>query len=114
MRLYWMMKLQRILKMVQHHMQISLYLRILFHILDRKELDFKFNTRTRFKDMESASQLTTEPWQIKSSYKKRIQRLQNDYKKQCREQLIDYVPLFTDQSLDIALNSYLNKRQKLG
>ena len=87
---------------------------ILYHILDRKELDFKFNTRTRFKDMESASQLTTEPWQIKSSYKKRIQRLQNDYKKQCREQLIDYVPLFTDQSLDIALNSYLNKRQKLG
>jgi len=87
---------------------------ILFHILDRKELDFKFNTRTRFKDMESASQLTTEPWQIKSSYKKRIQRLQNDYKKHCREQLIDYVPLFTDQSLDIALNSYLNKRQKLG
>ena len=87
---------------------------ILFHIFDRKELDFKFNTRTRFKDMESASQLTTEPWQIKSSYKKRIQRLQNDYKKQCREQLIDYVPLFTDQSLDIALNSYLNKRQKLG
>ena len=87
---------------------------ILFHILDRKELDFKFNTRTRFKDMESASQLTTEPWQIKSSYKKRIQRLQNDYKKQCREQLIDYVPLFTDQSLDIALNGYLNKRQKLG
>ena len=87
---------------------------ILFHILDRKELDFKFNTRTRFKDMESASQLTTEPWQIKSSYKKRIQRLQNDYKKKCREQLIDYVPRFTDQRLDIALNSYLNKRQKLG
>ena len=87
---------------------------ILFHILDRKELDFEFNTRTRFKDMESGSFLTTEPWQIKSSYKKRIQRLQNDYKKQCREQLIDYVPLFTDQSLDIALNGYLNKRQKLG
>jgi len=87
---------------------------ILFHILDRKELDFEFNTRTRFKDMESGSFLTTEPWQIKSSYKKRIQHLQNDYKKQCREQLIDYVPLFTDQSLDIALNGYLNKRQKLG
>ena len=87
---------------------------ILFHILDRKELDFEFNTRTRFKDMESGSQLTTEPWHIKKSYKKRILRLQDKYKKQCREQLIDYVPLFTDQSLDIALNSYLNKRQKLG
>ncbi len=87
---------------------------ILFHILDRKELDFDFNARTRFKDMESGSLLTTEPWQIKSSYKKRIQLLQDVYKKQCRKQLIDYVPLFTDQSLDIALNSYLNKRQKLG
>ncbi len=87
---------------------------ILFHILDRKELEFDFNARTRFKDMENASLLTTEPWQIKSGYKKRIQLLQNEYKKQCRKQLIDYVPLFTDQSLDIALNSYLNKRQKLG
>jgi len=87
---------------------------ILFHILDRKEVDFDFNARTRFKDMESGSLLTTEPWQIKSSYKKRIQLLQDEYKKQCRKQLIDYVPLFTDQSLDIALNSYLNKRQKLG
>ena len=87
---------------------------ILFHILDRKEMDFDFNARTRFKDMESGSLLTTEPWQIKSSYKKRIQLLQHEYKKQCRKQLIDYVPLFTDQSLDIALNSYLNKRQKLG
>ena len=87
---------------------------ILFHILDRKEVDFDFNARTRFKDMESGSLLTTEPWQIKSSYKKRIQLLQHEYKKQCRKQLIDYVPLFTDQSLDIALNSYLNKRQKLG
>ena len=87
---------------------------ILFHILDRKELDFEFNTRTRFKDMESGSFLTTEPWQIKHSYTKRMQRLQDEYKKQCREQLIDYVPLFTDQSLEIALHSYLNKRQKLG
>ncbi|MDP6229131.1 MAG: DUF58 domain-containing protein, partial [Candidatus Marinimicrobia bacterium] len=68
---------------------------ILFHILDRKEMDFDFNARTRFKDMESGSLLTTEPWQIKSSYKKRIQLLQDEYKKQCRKQLIDYVPLFT-------------------
>jgi hypothetical protein len=87
---------------------------ILFHILDRKELDFEFNTRTRFKDMESGSFLTTEPWQIKHCYTKRMQRLQDEYKKQCREQLIDYVPLFTDQSLEIALHSYLIKRQKLG
>ena len=87
---------------------------ILFHILDRKELDFDFNVRTRFKDMESEETITTEPWQIKTDYKKLINNIQQLYRKQCREQLIDYVPLFTDQNLDIALNGFLNKRQKLG
>lgn len=87
---------------------------ILFHVLDRKELEFDFSTRTRFKDMESGTLLTTEPWQIKESYMDRIITLQEKYKRKCREQLIDYVPVFTDQDLDIVLNSYLNKRQKLG
>ncbi|MFQ6678363.1 MAG: DUF58 domain-containing protein [Fidelibacterota bacterium] len=87
---------------------------ILFHILDRMELDFDFNVRTRFKDMESGETLTTEPWQIKSDYKELIMSIQQSYRKRCREQLIDYVPLFTDQNLDIALNGFLNKRQKLG
>ncbi len=87
---------------------------ILFHVLDRKELEFDFSTRTRFKDMETGSQLTTEPWQIKDAYKARINEMQKNYKRKCRELLIDYVPVFTDQNLDIVLNSYLNKRQKLG
>lgn len=87
---------------------------ILFHLLDRKELDFDFNTRTRFKDMETGQQLTTEPWHIKTAYKEHMMELQESYKKQCREQLIDYVSVFTDLDLDFVLNSYLNKRQKLG
>ncbi len=87
---------------------------ILFHVLDRKEIEFDFNVRTRFKDMESGDTLTTEPWQIKTIYKDSIIALQQTYRKVCREQLIDYVPIFTDQNLDIALNGYLNKRQKLG
>jgi len=87
---------------------------ILFQILDRKELDFDFNVRTRFKDMESSETITTEPWQIKTDYNSLIDSIQQSYRKHCREQLIDYVPLFTDQNLDIALNGFLNKRQKLG
>jgi len=87
---------------------------ILFHILDRKELEFDFSARTRFRDMERGTQLTTEPWQIKESYKERISALQEKYKRKCREQLIDYVPIFTDQNLDLVLNSYFKKRQKLG
>jgi uncharacterized protein (DUF58 family) len=87
---------------------------IVFHILDRQELNFNFNTRTRFKDMETGELVTTEPWQIRNSYKDLMLEFQDKYRKQCRKRLIDYIPLFTDHDLDIALTQYLRKREKLG
>ena len=87
---------------------------IVFHILDRQELNFNFNTRTRFKDMETGELVTTEPWQIRNSYKDLMLKFQDKYRKQCRKRLIDYIPLFTDHDLDIALSQYLRKRKKLG
>lgn len=87
---------------------------IVFHILDRQELMFDFNTRTRFRDMETGESLTTEPWHIRTSYQNRVKSFQDFYRRHCRKRQIDYVPLFTDQDLDLALNEYLRKRQKLG
>jgi hypothetical protein len=82
--------------------------------LDRKELEFDFNDRTRFKDMETGELITTEPWQIRKVYQKAVQVYQDSFRLRCREQKIDYVPLFTDQNLDLALNKYLKKRKRLG
>ena len=87
---------------------------ILFHILDRNELEFEFENRTKFVDMESGEEITTDPWHIKNDYKNLILELQKFYKSQCRYNNIDYVPLFTDDSLDKGLNEYFNKRQRLG
>jgi len=87
---------------------------ILFHVLDRNELEFDFNSRTKFVDMESGEEITTDPWHVKNDYKNLIKNLQDYYKSQCRLNLIDYVPLFTDDNLDKGLNEYFNKRQKLG
>ncbi len=87
---------------------------IIFHILDRQELEFEFNTRTRFKDIETGELITTEPWQIRSSYRSLVEQFQASYRKRCRKRQMDYIPLFTDQDLDLALNEYLRKRQKLG
>lgn len=87
---------------------------ILFHILDRNELEFNFNTRTKFVDMESGEEITTDPWHIQNDYKNLIKGLQDYYKSECRLNLIDYVPLFTDDSLDRGLSEYFNKRQRLG
>ena len=87
---------------------------LVFHILDRKELEFNFNSRTKFMDMETGEEITTEPWHIRSNYNDLIKDLQNYYKYECRKNRIDYICLFTDQNLDIALTEYLNKRRKLG
>lgn len=85
---------------------------IVFHLMDRQEYNFNFNNRTQFKDMETGETITTEPWHIRSDYQNLIESFKKKYQKGCRNQRIDYVPLFTDQPLDIALNEYLNKRQK--
>ena len=87
---------------------------IVFHIMDRKELDFNFTNRTKFKDMETNEQITTEPWKIRKIYQQSIRSYQDELRLRCREQKIDYVPLFTDQNLDLALNEFLKKRQRLG
>jgi uncharacterized protein (DUF58 family) len=87
---------------------------ILFHILDRNELEFEFDSRTKFVDLESGDEITTDPWQVRNDYKNIILDLQKYYKRNCRLNKIDYVPLFTDDNLDKGLNEYFNKRQRLG
>tara|TARA_B100001996_G_C18607767_1_gene572501 strand:- start:138 stop:1037 length:900 start_codon:yes stop_codon:yes gene_type:complete len=86
---------------------------IVFHILDRKEFEFNFNTRTQFLDMETGEKIITEPWHIRSNYMDLIDNLKKYYKKECLEYSIDYVPIYTNENLDKSLTEYLNKRKKL-
>ena len=87
---------------------------IVFHLLDRQEQNFQFGDRTKFRDLETGETITTEPWHIRSAYREVIKSFQKKYQSGCRNQRIDYVPLFSDQPLDVALNKYLNKRKKTG
>ncbi len=86
---------------------------IVFHILDRKEFEFDFDTRTQFLDMETGEHIITEPWLIKANYQQIIDDLKIFYKKECQENSIDYVPIYTDETFDKSLTEYLNKRKKL-
>ena len=42
---------------------------IVFHLLDRQELEFQFGNRTKFRDLETDETITTEPWHIRSAYR---------------------------------------------
>jgi uncharacterized protein (DUF58 family) len=87
---------------------------LLFHILDRQELDFSFQRQTRFIDLENRQFLKTEPWQIQAAYQQLMRQFIEDYKFRCRRNNIDYVTLVTDQDLDLALTEYLQKRSRIG
>jgi len=86
---------------------------IVFHVLDPAEIEFPFREETRFIDMESSESLNTLPWEIAREYRTRFREWSERYKRECRENGIDYVPINTATSYDLALYRYLEKRHKL-
>ena len=87
---------------------------ILFHILDPRERSFDFGRDAIFRDMESSEEMMTQPHQIQRAYQEAMRDFIARYKKECREQRIDYVLLDTATPFDTALFEYLNKRRKVG
>ncbi|HOJ02488.1 MAG TPA: DUF58 domain-containing protein [Bacteroidota bacterium] len=87
---------------------------ILFHILDPRERDFNFGRDAIFRDMESNEEMMTQPYQIQRAYQEAMRDFIARYKKECREQRIDYVLMDTSMSFDTALYEFLNKRRKIG
>lgn len=87
---------------------------ILFHVLDPLERSFAFGRDAIFRDLETGEELLTQPAQIQRSYREAMREFVAFYKKQCREQRIDYVLLDTGTPFDVALYEYLGKRKKIG
>jgi uncharacterized protein (DUF58 family) len=85
---------------------------IVFHILDRDELEFPFKEATLFQDLEEDLTLLTDPYAVRSAYLKTIQSLIEDYRKSCASERIDYFLLDTTVGLDRGLNRYLTWREK--
>jgi uncharacterized protein (DUF58 family) len=83
---------------------------IIFHILDPAEIDFPFRDPTLFKGLEGMADIMTDPHALKRAYQAELQSFLREMEKGCRMVDIDYVPLRTDQSLDIPLTSYLASR----
>jgi len=83
---------------------------IVFHILDPAELEFPFRETTLFKGLEGMPEILTEPNALRRAYQDEIRSFLAEIKKGCQMIDIDYVPLRTDQDLDLALTGYLSSR----
>lgn len=85
---------------------------IVFHLLDRDELEFPFEKPSLFRDMEEDIKLLTDPRSIRSAYLKTIHSLIENYRVSCASTLIDYLLSDTSIGLDQALIYYLTWRKK--
>mgnify|MGYP001453234063 CR=1 FL=1 len=83
---------------------------VVFHVLDPAELEFPFRQTTLFRGMEELPDVLTDPRALRGAYLDEFGKFVQSVRKGCRAERIDYVLLRTDQSLEIALSSYLASR----
>jgi uncharacterized protein (DUF58 family) len=87
---------------------------IVFHVLDPFEVSFPFEHEVILKDMETGEEIPAVPWEVRKEYRDRVAAWINRYRTVLRQSGIDYVPVRTSTTFDVALFSYLEKRQRLG
>ncbi|OGP57732.1 MAG: hypothetical protein A2162_02255 [Deltaproteobacteria bacterium RBG_13_52_11b] len=85
---------------------------MVFHVLDRDELEFPFEEPTLFRDLEEDLKLLTDPRSVRSAYLKTLHSLIEGYREACAAHLVDYSLFNTSIGLDRALVRYLSWRTK--
>jgi hypothetical protein len=83
---------------------------VVFHVLDRAELEFPFREATLFRGLEQSPELLTDPRALREGYLEQVERFVEELRRGCRSMNIDYVQLPTDKSLGVALSAYLAHR----
>ncbi len=84
---------------------------IVFHVLAQQEVDFAFDRLLRFVDSENDVEIITTPQAIRESYLNHFDEFINAYRVALRQADIDYNLITTSTPVDVALSSYLAKRQ---
>ena len=85
---------------------------MVFHVLDKDELEFPFEEPTIFRDLEEDLKLLTDPRSVRSAYLKTVHSLIEGYREACAAHLVDYSLFNTSIGLDRALVRYLSWRAK--
>jgi uncharacterized protein (DUF58 family) len=85
---------------------------IVFHVLDRNELEFEFTEPILLEDSETEEQIHVMPDVLAEGYRNTIRAHIDQLRGGAARNRIDYELLTTDKPLDFALFSFLAKRAK--
>jgi len=86
---------------------------IVFHLLDRAELDFEYADASAFEDLESGEQIPIVPEALAEQYRELVRAHINALTERFSANRIDYTLVNTSAPLDHALFSYLSTRERL-
>jgi uncharacterized protein (DUF58 family) len=93
-----------------HHFRHRRHEVILFHVMDRAEIDFPFDDVISFHDLETNDRVQIDPAYVRDVYRKQIGDFLDEYRRACAEAQIDYVLADTSVPYDFMITKYLNKR----
>lgn len=96
-----------------HHFRHKRHEVIVFHVLDKAEVEFPFRELSSFIDMETGEQVQVDPTYVRDDYRRRFQEFIEGYQRLCADCQIDYVMTDTSVRYDFMLSRYLTKRMQL-
>ncbi len=85
---------------------------VVFHVMDKDELEFPFEDNTRFVGLESTDEVHADPRALRKTYLEIVGRFRKDVRKICDRLGADYALLDTGEPLDAFLSRYLAFRKR--
>ncbi|MFL5241669.1 MAG: DUF58 domain-containing protein [Gemmataceae bacterium] len=92
------------------HLRYKRHEVVVYHVLDRAELEFPFQEATLFRGLEQLPELLTDPRSLRDGYLEQLGGFLKELERGCRDQNMDYLQLRTDVPVGAALSSYLARR----
>jgi uncharacterized protein (DUF58 family) len=95
------------------HLRFKKHDLALFHLLDRSEVEFKFDRPIRFLDLESNGSVVTEPALIRDEYLRQINAYLARLREGCHEVKASYHRIVSDQDYEKIVAEFLIERARL-
>lgn len=94
------------------HLRFQKHDLAVFHLLDRMEVEFKFDRPVRFVDLESSFSLVAEPGLIREQYLAQFNGFLERLRAGCLEFNADYRRVITDEDYEKVLGDFLVERAR--
>lgn len=85
---------------------------VIFHLMDRAEIDFVFEKSAHFRDLESGRERFIDPQYARETYLKRLQAHRDQIQHSCERHNVEYHWCPTDKPLEEVLFQFLSARQR--